>query len=162
MTASQNPNPKELIVSIRGIAAVSMFLLLSIVTVHAGQSRIDAMPTGMITVDGREFEVRIARTPALRAAGFQHADPGRMAGEAIYFRYDSPRRPSFHMHNVPRPLLLAWIAPDGRVLRIIRMQPESHGHFAPQPVGAVLEYTEEHPLAARVRPGTRISRTGGD
>lgn len=147
--------------SIRGVAAMSVLLLLSIAAA-AGQSRIDAMPTGRITVDDRAFEVRIAETPALRAAGFQHAEPERMAAEALYFPYERPRRPSFHMRNVPRPLLLAWIAPNGRVLQVIRMRPESRGHRAPSPVGAVLEYTENHPLAARVRPGTRIAQTDAD
>lgn len=151
-----------MIVPVRVMVAVSMLLVLSIAAVRAGQSQIDAMPTGLITVDGRVHEVRLLRTPAHRAAGFQHADPERMAGEALYFRYDPPRRPSFHMQNVARPILLAWIAPNGRVLQVIRMHPESHGHLAPEPVGAVLEYTEDHPLAARVRPGVRILWPNGD
>lgn len=149
------------IVPIRATLSTLVLLVLAVATVQAGRSLIDAMPTGRIAVDGRTFEVRIARTPAHRAAGFQHAVPERMAGEALYFRYEPPRRPSFHMRNVPRPLLLAWIAPDGRVLQVIRMQPASEGHLAPGPVRAALEYTVDHPLAARVRPGVRITPPAG-
>lgn len=141
----------------RVIALVSIVLVSAIAKVHAGQSLIDTMPTGTIEVDERVFEVRVARTPAHRAAGFQHAAPERMSSEALYFQYEPPRRPDFHMHNVARPLLLAWIAPDGRVLRVIRMEPGSDGHSAPARVGAVLEYTAEHPLAGRVRRGAHIS-----
>lgn len=146
----------------RDLAVACMLLIPSVAAVHAGEPRIDAMPTGMITVDGQVHEVRIPRTPQHRSAGFQHVAPERMAGEALYYRYDPPRRPNFHMNNVARPLMLAWIAPDGRVLEVVHMHPESDDHLAPEPVGAVLEYTEGHPLAERVRPGVRISRAGGD
>lgn len=145
---------------VRDIAAVWMLLTLPIAAVYGGQPRIDAMPAGTIAVEGQVHEVRVPRTPEHRAAGFQHVAPERMAGEALYYRYDPPRRPSFHMHNVARPLMLAWIAPDGRVLQVIRMRPGSDGHLAPEPVGAVLEYTGEHPLAEQVRPGVWIVRRG--
>lgn len=147
---------------IHGKVIALVLLVLAVAAAHADRSRIDAMPTGRIAVDGQTFDVRIARTPVHRAAGFQHVEPERMSGEAIHFRYDPPRRPSFHMRNVARPLLLAWIAPDGRVLQVIRMHPESEGHLAPGRVGAALEYPEDHPLAELVRSGVRISRVGGD
>jgi len=115
------------------------------------------MPRTAIAVDGERHCVRLAATAAERAAGFQHVPAGRMDAEAILFLYAAPRRPSYHMRNVEKPLRLAWIAPDGRVSGVIAMQPETTGHDAEQPVIAVLEFTPAHPLAEQVRTGTRLT-----
>ena len=129
---------------------------LAAALVHAGTSRIDDMPRTAITVDGNVHCVRLAATLGHRAAGFQHVPAERMDREAILFTYDRPRRVSYHMRNVAKPLQLAWIAPDGQVLRVITMKPGRSGYQSRQPVTAVLEFTRAHPLAQAVRAGTRI------
>lgn len=140
-----------------GPAAVLLPLLLAVVTaVHASGSRLDDMPSARIEVEGRVYAVRLAATTAHRSAGFQHVAPGDMGDEAIYFSYGRPVRPTYHMRNVARPLRLAWIRPDGRVLRVIGMEPGSSGHRPGEPVSGVLEYTEDHPLADRVDAGSTI------
>lgn len=139
----------------RPVVAILLLWLL-VAVAQAGGSPLADMPTTRIDVDGRVFAVRLAATTGHRAAGFQHVSPATMSDEAIYFAYDGPTRPSYHMRNVARPLLLAWIAPDGTVRRIIRMAPDSSGHRPPGPVVAVLEYTADHPLADHVRPGSNI------
>lgn len=135
------------------IAALGSMALALPLVLSAATSRIEAMPTAAVAVDGKRFAVRLAATPALRAAGFQYVPAERMARTAIFFAYREPARPGFHMRNVARPLLIAWVAPDCRVLAVDRMTPGSEGHAPPAPVSGALEYTAGHPLAASVRPG---------
>lgn len=137
-----------------GLAAILLPLLVA--AAHAGQSSIEEMPRARIDVDGHVYPVRLAVTSEHRAAGFQHVAPADMSDVAIYFVYDPPVRPRYHMRNVARPLRLAWIRPDGRVLGVIRMQPETSGYHPAEPVAGVLEYTGDHPLADRVAPGSTI------
>lgn len=118
------------------------------------------MPQTTLTVAGTQNCVRLAATAADRAAGFQDVPGARMDAEAIYFVYDEPRRPTYHMYNVAHPLRLAWIAPDGHVQRVISMQPETTGYRAPEPVTAVLEFTPAHPLAEQVRAGVQVAVEG--
>lgn len=115
------------------------------------------MPWACITVAGESHAVRLADSGRLRAAGFQHVPEQATRGEAIYFVYESPRRPSFHMHNVAVPLTLAWIAPDNRVLEVISMEPNSSGHRPNERVRGVLELAPGHPLISRINTGVRIS-----
>lgn len=61
------------------------------------------------------------------------------------------------MHNVAVPLTLAWIAPDNRVLEVIRMEPNSSGHRPSERVRSVLELSPGHPLISRIKAGVRIS-----
>lgn len=140
-----------------GLHAALVLLVVLVPAAQAGEPKLGDMPSVRIDVDGRLFTARLAATAAHRAAGFQHVAPADMAGEAIYFAYDRPRRPAFHMRNVAKPLLLAWIAPDGRVRRIIRMEPGSSGHRPPGPVSAVLEFTASHPLADHAGPGSTVT-----
>jgi len=124
---------------------------------QGGYAALADMPRTTITVAGAAHCVRLAATAADRAAGFQDVPAERMDVEAIYFVYDQPRRPAYHMYNVAQPLRLAWIAPDGRVRRVISMQPGMTGYRAQQPVTAVLEFTAAHPLAEQVRSGVRVT-----
>lgn len=139
------------------LAAILLQLLPAVaMAATASGSSLADMPRARIEVDGRVYAVRLAATAEHRGAGFQHVAPGDMTDEAIYFAYERPARPTYHMHNVARPLQLAWIRPDGRVLGVIRMEPGSGGHRPDEPVSAVLEYTADHPLADRVGPGSTI------
>lgn len=137
--------------------AVGILLLLAPILSSAAGSKLSEMPWACITVASESHAVRLADTGRLRAAGFQHVPEQATRGEAIYFEYDPPRRPSFHMNNVAVPLTLAWIAPDNRVLEVIRMEPNSSGHRPSERVKGVLELAPGHPLVSRTRAGVRIS-----
>ena len=153
---------------VRGpLARASFAVLLALASwalLGAGEPTplIGQMPCAMIEVGNDTYRVRVARTARHRSAGFQYVAGSQMRGEAIQFVYPSPSRPSFHMRNVERPLMLAWIAPDGRVRDVIRMPPNASGHRAPAPVARVLEFPEGHPLERAVRPGVRIRQVASD
>jgi len=140
----------------RRVVISGIALLLAPVLVSAG-SKLSEMPWACITVAGESHAVRLADSDRLRAAGFQHVSEKASEGEAIYFAYRQPHRPSFHMRNVVVPLSLAWIAPDNRVLDVIRIQPDSSGHRPSERVQGVLELAPGHPLISRVESGIRIS-----
>lgn len=137
--------------------ASAILLLLAPLMASAAGSRLAEMPWACIRVAGESHAVRLADTGRLRAAGFQYVPERAARGEAIWFVYQPPRRPSFHMNNVTVPLTLAWIAPDNRVLEVIRMQPNTSGHRPSQRVRGVLELAPGHPLVSRVKAGVRIS-----
>ena len=141
----------------RHALASGIVLLLTPVLSSAAESKLAEMPWACITVAGESHPVRVAESGRLRAAGFQHVPEQATRDEAIYFVYRTPRRPSFHMNNVAVPLTLAWIAPDNRVLGVIRIQPDSSGHRPSAPVRGVLELAPGHPLVTRIKAGTRIS-----
>lgn len=69
------------------------------------------------------LQVRVADDHRERAAGFQHICPETIETTAIYFEFERPRRPSFHMHNVKAPLDIAFIDADGVIVSIQRMEP---------------------------------------
>lgn len=69
------------------------------------------------------LRVRVADDHRERAAGFQHICPETIETTAIYFVFERPRRPSFHMHNVKAPLDIAFIDADGVIVSIQRMEP---------------------------------------
>ncbi len=139
------------------VIASGMLLLLASSLSSAAGSKLSEMPWACINVAGESHAVRLADTGRLRAAGFQHVPEQATRGEAIYFVYEPPRRPSFHMHNVAVPLTLAWIAPDNRVLQVIRMETGSSGHRPSESVRGVLEISPGHPLVGRIKADIRIS-----
>lgn len=150
------PDPKTRCFTRHALAGGILFLLAPVLS-SAAESRLAEMPWACVTVAGESYAVRVAETGRLRAAGFQHVPEQATRGEAIYFVYRTPRRPSFHMNNVAVPLTLAWIAPDNRVLGVIRIQPDSSGHRPSARVRGVLELAPGHPLVSRIKAGTRIS-----
>ncbi|WP_200258887.1 DUF192 domain-containing protein [Halorhodospira neutriphila] len=117
---------------------------------------LEGLPQGALAIDGRIVPARIAATPEARAQGFQGASPEAIARERIYFSWPSPRRPAFHMHNVPAPLAIAWIGPQQRVIAVERMAPERAGYRPPAPVSAALELSPAEAERLEITPGVTI------
>jgi uncharacterized protein len=145
-------------VSLRPAAVASLLMvLLSCTQVQSGPgAQLDWLPTTSIDVEGERFEVRLAETPEARARGFQHVSEHHMHREAIYFHFDAPLQPTFHMRNVAAPLLIAWIDADGAVIGVDLMQPGTAVYGPSEVVAGALEYTPMHPLATQLRRGTRV------
>lgn len=73
------------------------------------------------------LRVRVADDHNERAAGFQHICPEVIALSAILFVYDRPTNVSFHMFNVHAELDIGFFDDSGRLMRVIRMQPQMKG-----------------------------------
>jgi uncharacterized membrane protein (UPF0127 family) len=69
------------------------------------------------------LDVRVADDHRERAAGFQHICPETIKTTAIYFAFERPRRPNFHMRNVKAQLDIAFIDADGTIVDIQTMEP---------------------------------------
>ncbi|MCO6442416.1 MAG: DUF192 domain-containing protein [Nitrococcus mobilis] len=114
------------------------------------------LPVGELLIDSQATTARIGATSNDRGVGFQYATRRQIRRELIYFRYRYAQISHFHMTNVTAPLLIAWIGPDHRVITIERMTPGSCCYEPPTEIIAALELAPEHPLANRIRPGTRV------
>lgn len=114
------------------------------------------LPVGELLIDGQATTAHIGATPNDRGLGFQYATRQQIRHELIYFRYRFAQIPHFHMTNVAAPLLIAWIGPGHRVIAIERMTPGSCCYEPPSEIIAALELAPEHPLAKRIRTGTRV------
>jgi uncharacterized membrane protein (UPF0127 family) len=66
----------------------------------------------------------LAETPAQTQRGLMEVtDPDLGGYDGMLFRFDEDRTGSFYMRNTPQPLEIAYIAADGAVVDIIRMEP---------------------------------------
>ncbi len=84
------------------------------------------LPKGSLTVQATTGEhpltVEIAETPAARARGLRGRD--QLAEDrGMLFLFPDDRRGGFWMHGVRIPLDIAFADSDGRILRVMRMEP---------------------------------------
>jgi uncharacterized protein len=131
-----------------GAAAVLLFLAAPAVTVHqatasgpqspppAGSTQPNPTTAEFDQMTERVVELvndagqllalptKIADEPQEQAAGFQFIAPEVIEQSLILFIFSEPRVTRFHMRNVRAPLDIAFIASDGAILDIQRMQPE--------------------------------------
>lgn len=147
--------------------------LLTALTVAAGAhaecsastSALDSMETTELTLSGPDnrsitLQARVADDNRERAGGFQYICPDAIAGTAIYFEFDHPRRPSFHMHNVEAPLDIAFVDAGGLIIDIQTMEPYVLGatrykyYSPPGPVTAALETRAGYFSERRITAGT--------
>lgn len=103
--------------------------------------------------------VRVADDFRKRAAGFQYICPESIEDTAIYFEFERPRRPSFHMNNVKAPLDIAFIDGDGVIVDIQQMEPyvlgaKHHDTYSPPgEVSAALEARAGYFSAQQITAG---------
>lgn len=86
-----------------------------------------------------ELKVRVADELEEQLAGFQHIGRGAIAHSLILFVFAGPIRGKFHMRNVVAPLDIAFIAADGQVLAIMKMEPGSKLYGPDEPFQYALE-----------------------
>ncbi len=78
------------------------------------------LPVTTAVLAGRELDVVVADTPGARARGLMGvADLGTFEG--MVFVAAEPVQTAFHMQDVPIPLDIAFIGPDGLVLAVLAM-----------------------------------------
>ncbi|HSH42374.1 MAG TPA: DUF192 domain-containing protein [Arenicellales bacterium] len=103
------------------------------------------------------LDVRVADDYRERAAGFQHVCPETIEATAIYFEFERPRRPNFHMRNVKAPLDIAFIDADGVIADIQTMQPYVLGARQHRTWGPPREVTAALEAKAGYFSGLQIS-----
>lgn len=93
----------------------------------------------------------LAETPAQTQRGLMEVtDPGLGGYDGMLFRFDGDRTGSFYMRNTPQPLEIAYVAGDGTIVDIIRMEPceDVDGCPATYAPSAPYQRTIEVPVAA--------------
>lgn len=139
-------------------------LMLAVSSAYAGcrasTAALDGMARAELTLKGPvgrsvRLAVRMADDDRERAGGFQYVCPATIASTSIYFVFDHPLDPTFHMHHVQAPLDIAFIDAGGVIVDIQRMEPYARGatryrYYSPRAVvAAALEthagyFTAEH------------------
>lgn len=76
-----------------------------------------------------EFEVKVADEDDEWQAGFQHVGEGIIEESLILFVFPHEMTAEFHMQNVAAPLDIAFMAADGAVLEVLRMEPSPTGLY---------------------------------
>lgn len=90
---------------------------------HAGEPQLD-LPRTQLTLGAHSIEVQVASDDASRSKGlmFRTELP---ADEGMLFVFDRPQQAGFWMKNTPLPLSVAYISPEGRILEIHPLEPQS-------------------------------------
>lgn len=104
----------------------------------------------------RRLEVRRADEAAEWQQGMQYLPAATVRAQPIWFEFREPFQPAFHMRNVAIALDIAWVAPDGEVLAVERMVPETAGYSPPGPIQYVLETAAGQAARLGVVPGARL------
>lgn len=104
-------------------------------------------------VDGQivSWCLLLAETPEQTQRGLMEVtDPDLGGYDGMLFRFDGERTGSFYMRNTPQPLEIAYLAADGAVVDIIRMEPceDVEGCPATYAPSAPYQRTIEVPVAA--------------
>ncbi len=128
----------------------------------AGQRGLAKFPRSTLVIrDGarrHRFSVEVARTPREQSQGLMFRR--RMAADAgMLFLYDPPRPISMWMRNTYIPLDMIFIAPDGRISRVVeRTVPLSEENIPSRgSVRAVLELNAGTAARLGIRPGATVT-----
>ncbi len=128
----------------------------------ASQRRLAKFERSILVIrsGGREhrFSVEVARTPREHSQGLMFRR--RMAPDAgMLFVYDPPRPVSMWMRNTYLPLDMLFIAPDGRISRIVeRTVPLSEENIPSRgTVRAVLELNAGTADRLGIKPGATVT-----
>lgn len=117
---------------------VLILVLVQIFSIHNQQvtKEFQKMKTAKIKIvndEGKilELEVKIADEPDERAAGFQNVSRSVVEKTLILFIFPDEGYVFFHMRNVEASLDIAFIKADGRIIEIMRMDPDTSRLYAP-------------------------------
>ncbi|MEM2821875.1 MAG: DUF192 domain-containing protein [Thermoproteota archaeon] len=90
-----------------------------------------------------ELEVKVADEPDEWTAGFQNISRSIIEKTLILFVFPSEINAFFHMRNVEASLDIAFIKADGRIIEVIRMDPDTNRLYVPN---ESFKYAIEAPL----------------
>lgn len=136
------------------------FFLLTAATVYADSTTMRWSTVHITTADGvrHSFRVEVPQTATDRRRGlmFRRHLPD---GEGMLFLFEPPRPVSMWMKNTFIPLTMLFVAPDGRVVRVVdSTEPLSEESIhSGQPVSAVLELAGGTASRLSLRSGDQLN-----
>src|SRR5690349_8767015 len=87
-------------------------------------------PLQDITLDGKRYKVKVAKTPAHRRRGLMHSTS--IGADGMLFEYDYSTYRPFYMQDTPLPLVIAFFDEQGNFIGSRPMQPNSTKPVIPQ------------------------------
>lgn len=115
------------------------------------------LPRVLLTIDGHDMQVYVARTAEERALGLMHRR--EMAeDEGMLFICDECAVQKFWMKDTPLPLSIAFLEDDGTILKIADLEPHDlEGESSEHPVRHVLEVNQGWFAERGIAPGSRVT-----
>lgn len=104
-----------------------------------------------------QIDAQVASMPEQRMTGlmFRREMPQY---EGMLFVFEFPAQQCFWMKNTLLPLTAAFIADDGRIVNLEKMQPQTEtSHCSKEPVRYVLEMNQNWFERRGIKPGARLT-----
>jgi hypothetical protein len=115
--------------------AFAFALNLAFATPGAGAD----LPVRSLTIGKHKLVAEVAATPDQRSTGLMHRFSLR-PDHGMLFVFERPERLSFWMRNTYVPLSIAFIGPDGKIVNIENMAPQTEtSHWSRGPALYALE-----------------------
>ena len=130
------------------LAAACIF---AVTATHAAE-----LPTIPLTIGTHKLVAEVATTPDQMATGLMNRFSLK-PDHGMLFVYESPQPLSFWMKNTYIPLSIAFIAPDGRIVNIEDMKPQSEQtHWSRGPAMYALEMKKGWFAERGIGPGAVV------
>lgn len=120
-----------------------------------------ALPRVQLQAGIHLIKAEVAADDRSRASGLMFRE--RLGpSEGMLFVFDSPGRQCFWMRNTKIPLSIAFLADDGSIVNVERMQPMSEdSHCSAKPVRFALEMSQGWFGKRGLGPGSRLAGPRG-
>jgi uncharacterized membrane protein (UPF0127 family) len=118
---------------------------------------LEKFQTTQLRVGNQALKVELAITEAQRMQGLMYRD--RLGpNDGMLFVFDAPEYQSMWMKNTLLPLSVAFIAPDGTILNVEEMEPQTlNPHMSAGPALYALEMNKGWFASHGLKPGDKAS-----
>ena len=122
----------------------------------ATQAQPAELPTTALTIGTHKLTAEVATTPDQRSVGLMNRFSLK-PDHGMLFVFERNEPLSFWMKNTYIPLSIAFIAPDGRIVNIEDMKPQTEEtHWSRGPAMYALEMKKGWFASKGVRPGSKL------
>jgi uncharacterized membrane protein (UPF0127 family) len=134
-------------------AAVFAGLMLAATAMNASSAD---LPIAALTIGDHKLKAEVAVTPEQQTVGLMNRFSLR-PDHGMLFVYDRPQPLVFWMKNTYIPLSIAFIAPDGRIVNIEDMKPQTEeSHYSRGPAQFALEMRKGWFAERGIGPGAVV------
>ncbi len=133
-----------------GLAALCLAVAAS------AQTGPQSLPKIRLAVGILNIDAELAQSAEAREIGLMFR-PALGPNQGMIFAFETPGQQCFWMKNTLIPLDVAFLADDGAIVNIDRMEPQTlDGHCSAKPVRFVLEMNEGWFARRGIHPGQKI------
>ena len=130
---------------------LAVIACLALGTVHAAE-----LPTATLTIGTHKLTAEIATTPDQRSVGLMNRFSLK-PDHGMLFVFEKNEPLAFWMRNTYIPLSIAFIAPDGRIVNIEDMKPQTdESHWSKGPALYALEMKKGWFAERGIGPGAIV------